>query len=152
MALDWEQCKTAFEVDGSLRDIYVLGTTIDDWQSFLDSLAGAETAVFCDGTPCDLPALVELFDQDDLAAYLLTLRLGKVQLNCHFFTVEEIELDLDPSEVTSEIEFEAVLAFMSDLGRRLRKTVVLTDENRPASAWLTYEATTGHVVLSGPNS
>jgi len=33
--MQWENCKQAFHVDGSLRDIYVRETEIVDWEQFL---------------------------------------------------------------------------------------------------------------------
>jgi hypothetical protein len=36
--MDWKQIAGDFEADGSLRDIYVLGTTLVDWQNVIAGL------------------------------------------------------------------------------------------------------------------
>src|SRR5688500_4385275 len=36
--IDWERQRQAFDPDGSLRDLYVLDTTIDDWRAVIEHL------------------------------------------------------------------------------------------------------------------
>jgi hypothetical protein len=36
--MTWTEIASDFEWDGMLRDVYVLNTTIDDWQRVLDAL------------------------------------------------------------------------------------------------------------------
>ena len=54
---DWQDAKWIFDFDGSWRDIYVLDTTIEDWQRFLDMVRQGpwrfEWTV--DGVPAPLP-------------------------------------------------------------------------------------------------
>ena len=50
---------------------------------------------------------------------------------CHFFTPDEIELDLDPAEVSSQGAMDSVLRFMGCLGSCLGRDVTLTEENSP---------------------
>ena len=52
-------------------------------------------------------------------------------VNCHFFTAEEIELDLDPTEVLDERSLQPVTALLVELGRLLGKRVILSYENSP---------------------
>jgi hypothetical protein len=52
-------------------------------------------------------------------------------INCHFFTEQEIELDLDPREVNSEERLNSLFRFMKVLGKHLGKEVILTLENSP---------------------
>ncbi len=65
------------------------------------------------------------------ATFLLTLHIAGLNLNCRFFTVDEIELDLDPQDVMDEDSFAAVTNFMLELGRLLGKRVILTAEDTP---------------------
>lgn len=54
--------------------------------------------------------------------------VGSVWLNCHFFTVDEIEFDLDPRDVSSAADFAALLHFMQGLGQAVNRPVLLTTE------------------------
>jgi hypothetical protein len=69
---------------------------------------------------------------------VLALDVAGVQVNCHFFTAEEIELDLDPREVVDEESFQAVTALLLELGRLLGKRSILTYENSQDALVLEY--------------
>jgi len=56
-----------------------------------------------------------------------------MQLNCHFFQNDDIELDLDPREVTGQAQLDALLEFMRDIGRTTSASVVLTPKMCPNS-------------------
>ena len=38
--LTWSACEDVFRVDGSLRDIYVRETSLEDWELFWNFLSG----------------------------------------------------------------------------------------------------------------
>ena len=122
-----------FGVDGSLRDIYVLDTTVADWQRLLDVLnAGPRRLEYGNGDgpappPTDAAAVFGEAGRNTM--HLLSVDLGGVRANCHFFWTGEIEFDLDPREVRTPDDAAAVFAFMRALGRGLRKPVRLTPEN-----------------------
>lgn len=144
--LDWDTCKKAFYIDGSLRDIYVQDTSGYDWVRFLELSSSLETTSFVNGKPAKLPQTVaEIFQKRDDAALLLTISLGDVKLNCHFFLQEEIELDFSPEQVGSQHELDALIGFLATLGRLLGKNVSLTDENLPDSRWFLYETSVDKV-------
>ncbi len=63
-------------------------------------------------------------------------------MNCHFFCVEEIELDLLPNEVDTEEKAEAVFEFMAEVGRMLMREVVLTPENGQEHVIVRYDPKT----------
>ncbi len=147
--MDWDECKAAFYADGSLRDIYVHNTMAADWGKFLKYVSSLKTSCFRDGKPDQLPTQVpEIFKKSGISSLLLVIELGKVKLNCHFFTVDEIELDIDPKEVTSQQELDAVIDVLVGIGRSLSKDVFLTDENLPESIWFRYSAATGMVTFT----
>lgn len=144
--MDWKDCKRAFYVDGSLRDIYVHGTTRVDWDQFLKLLSSLEAEGFVNGQLSQLPKqATEIFEQNGDTSFLAKFEISNVKLNCHFFTVDEIELDIDPKEVTSQQGLDAVVEILALIGKKLGKDVVLTDENTPASRWLIYENSTSKV-------
>ena len=92
-----------------------------------------------DGEPSPLPERVEeIFQPSRERSPLLSLVVGGVTLNCHFFAEEEIQFDLDPAEVTGLAQAQALANFMSMLGEATDKIVVLTMENSPAAVILRY--------------
>jgi len=138
--MDWQDCRKAFYVDGSLRDIYVQDTTVADWDVFLDAVSSKITATFVDGEPHPLPTQAsEIFERSDGESFLLEINLGQVKMNSHFFTEEEIELDIDPSDVTSQTELDAIVDVLAVIGRALGRDVILTDENQPTSVWFVFD-------------
>ncbi|ATG44065.1 hypothetical protein PhaeoP18_02313 [Phaeobacter piscinae] len=139
--IDWQDCKGAFYVDGSLRDIYIQDTTASDWDVFLDAISSKTITTFVDGEPHPLPTQAsEIFERNGDTFFLLEITLGQLKMNCHFFTEEEIELDIDPSEVTSQAELDAIIEVLALLGSTLGRDVILTDENMPTSIWIVFDA------------
>ena len=55
--MDWEQCRPIWERDGSLRDLYVRNTTLNDWERLLAFLDGGKYELTCsvDGIQAPLP-------------------------------------------------------------------------------------------------
>ncbi len=132
MQMKWEDYRVDFEFDGSWRDIYVLNTTISDWQILVDFLRSDIYEYSCtiSGKNSELPSSAkDIVNAEFEFKPLLHLTVGSVILNCHFFTDEEIEFDLDPREIQSEREAEQIFAFMRQVGEILDKEVILTPEN-----------------------
>ncbi|MGL4965019.1 MAG: hypothetical protein ACRC67_27580 [Inquilinus sp.] len=130
--MDWRQIAADFAFDGSWRDIYVLSTTLSDWQVVLDMVRELEPAPIyqVDGVARALPDRTEdAFESRASAAVLLSFSIGKAVLNCHFFAVDEIEFDLDPREIGDSDQYERLVAFMRLLGELTGKVVLLTPEN-----------------------
>jgi hypothetical protein len=146
---NWPVQKQDFEPDGSLRDIYVVGTTADDWNKFVRHIAsGPYRAKFTmNGAPRPIPPIVdELFGT---AQGLLTFWVGTVALACHFFAVEEIELDFIPNGV-GERELRLLLTFIADIGDLTGKVVVLTPENCREEPIFRYSPSTAKVEWIAP--
>ena len=146
--LRWETVRDEFAFDGSWRDIYVLNTDMSLWQRMLDRLRadGYELAYSRDGDLVQLPTRAETIFGDNQCARLLAVRFGGVQANCHFFTSDEIEFDIDPREVTSQPQLDALLQFLRDLAMSVGRQVILCPENTPDFVILhmSPEGTTGY--------
>jgi len=137
----------AFHQDGSLRDIYVQDAGIDAWEKFLAFVRSRTFGLSYtrDGDPSHLPSTATQALADISHAHPLAIDLGGVALHCHFFTADEIELDVHPREVTSRSAVVKVLKFMEDLGKFLDQDVILTEENTPDHVWFRYSAREGGV-------
>ena len=133
-------------------EIYVPGTTTDDWQRFLETTTKRWPSAYTeDGESARLPKDVrEIFRRSELRACLLQLELTPlVSLNVHFFTQEELELDLDPREVRAQADLDAVIAFMRTLGLAVGRPVYMgieSSEPRPPED-LRYEPARNRVVF-----
>lgn len=60
-------------------------------------------------------------------------------MHCHFFSLEEIELDIDPAKVTSNEDHFAVLELVRDLSLLLGLTAIITAENFKDRPFLRFE-------------
>jgi len=128
-----------FEVDGSLRDIYVLNTSVLDWSRLLNLTPGlSRFAYFRDGEEAPLPTDASLIFEDADHSHLLRFSLGGPTVNTHFFVEDEIEFDLDPSEITSQPDLDLVLKFFLSIGRKIERDVRITPENSANVVYLLY--------------
>jgi hypothetical protein len=71
--------------------------------------------------------------------HLLDIRVRDVSIHCHFFLEEEIEFDVNPREIESEAQEDAVVEFMRGLSTTLGRQVVLTMEGAPDWVYLRIE-------------
>jgi hypothetical protein len=137
----WETCRRDFEPDGALRDIYVHGTSIEHWRTFYGMLRATDGLEYSvDGKPRDLPASADdAFAARSTSNPMLRFRVGTATVVCHFFTVDEIEMDIDPREVTSQAALDELLGFLRRVGDTVGRTVILTYENDEQRPFITYE-------------
>ena len=137
--LTWEMIKSEFAWEGSWRDIYVLGASYDDWQRALDAIRATKllSTFRVEDDGANAPTNVhDIFALRSTTTPLLSVLVCGVQLNCHFFCESEIEFDLDPREIRSQVEFDAVLQFMNTLCVATGKTTVMTPENVPEAPFI----------------
>lgn len=147
--MDWSRIAADFRYDGSLRDVYILDTSLDDWARVWDVLKAAPDgfSFMVDGESLTPPARVEdAFRLRDSHSVTASYTLGKQRLNCHFFIEEEVEFDLDPRDVDGPIEAERLGHFLSLLGCATSKEVRLTPENEPESIIARYDPHAGSLI------
>ena len=130
----WPEIQAIFDWDGSLRDLYIVATTLPEWQRVLDYLHQCpyQSRFSLANQPALLPTQIGLIAPGQGDAHrLLAIDLGGILLNCHFSIAEEIEFDLDPREITSATHWKQLLTFMLDLAQWVGQEVILTRENWP---------------------
>ncbi len=135
--IDWDIVAQEFAFDGSWRDIYVFDTDLQAWQHVLDRLRQApyELLYQSAGASTDMPtAATDAFPAEGEDTRMLSVYFAGVQANCHFFTRDEIEFDIDPREVQGQSQLDALLAFMHLLCDATGRDAVLTPENCPEIA------------------
>jgi hypothetical protein len=145
--MDWERYRRAFENDGALRDIYVKDTSTKAWGRFREFLLSRTYPLRYSwrGEPAALPEDFVSLIGHPIQGHLLTIDLGGVLLNCHFFLEEEIELDFHPADVASAEDLGKVFWFMRALGENLERPVILTPENMDDEVWFQYVPGGKHV-------
>jgi hypothetical protein len=140
----WDTCKEDFRWDGSLRDIYITPATPDDWRALyrlLRDFPGVEYSV--DGVIQTPPDFVEqVFTVRQSASPMLRVRVGRTLVVFHFFSDDEVECDVDPREISSQLDLDALLGFVRQLGDMTHKRVVITPENVRDEPFITYEPDT----------
>jgi hypothetical protein len=152
--MDWDLISADFGAcDGALCDIYVQNVSINDWRAVLNRLrkewSGLELRIGNEvtGIPSDISEL--LTRQRDDESPLLRVPLDGTMLNCHFFSDEEIEFDLDPRDMRREM-LPRLCEFLELLSSTTSKLVILTVENMPEAIIMRVEPTSARVEYVGP--
>ncbi|MFO0962656.1 MAG: hypothetical protein U0625_07075 [Phycisphaerales bacterium] len=79
------------------------------------------------------------FEWDGSWRDIHVLECGMAGWRVHFFSIDTIELDLDPRDVSSQASLDLLLAFMRRLGLATAKRVILAPENMPDHPIFRYE-------------
>ena len=128
----WSEVQGEFEIDGSLRDIYVENIEAELWDHFLKEVKDSVYRIefFHSDETLELPSsLSEIKNLQETDPTNLRIWLaGDIQINCHFFIASEIELDVSPREIQSEASYLELLAFLEWLSKSTKKEVKLTHE------------------------
>lgn len=138
----WNILKSHFEADGSLRDIIVLSESVNTWHLFLSALRGTNYpyAFKYGGVCCDMPNDIKvIWKLQDKQPTMLSIQVKGIIINCHFFKSNEIELDIDPKDITTEREFNHLHSFLFWLNKVANSTILLTHENSPDKVIFTVE-------------
>ena len=134
----WKSFASEFTRDGTLRDIYVLDVQVEHWEKAARFVARRGYPVKFSGGwtqvtfPADIARLFPAEPEDKCTT--LSIDVSGVLINCHFFTQDEIEFDLDPGDVVDPSRLDAVFEFMNGLANAVGKEVVLAPENMPETA------------------
>lgn len=132
--LRWDEVKDFFdpELMGSLPDLFVPDTTVDDWQNLLNLVTtNGWTWRYEEGdTEMPLPsAKTALARPTDLATAHLRVWFSSGVLAIFRFTSEhEIDFDVDLRELQGQDGVDTLCSFLGVIGRGLGKPVLMTNE------------------------
>lgn len=144
-SLVWSAVRDAFLWDGSLRDIYILQTSVRHWNAILTDLAKREFPLSFFLSDQQQDYIPDSFESIETGAGdrkpLLVVTIDGVRVCTHFFSDEEIEFDLDPSEL-NEANFLAVCDFLKCLAQATGKAVLITDEN-----WVAFQDRSDPILI-----
>lgn len=135
----WDNCRNDWAFDGALVDLLVPGTGQAEWEMFWTALRSGpfELRAFRDDETIPLPeSAAWVFAEREVASVMVSVVSGTVTANCHFFG-GDLELDVDPREVTNEAAFASVLAVMRFVAAAVRLPAFTVAEGySPAFAFL----------------
>lgn len=135
--------------DGSLRDIYVHDTTATHWERFDRLLIQYKCTYSFDGKIAIFPGSCSALISRE-GSHLLSIVLdGAVDICCHFFSREQLELDISPGEVTGPLQHDQVLSFVEHLAGALGLAADITPEDTAREPTLTYSPETKSWRLHG---
>jgi hypothetical protein len=145
--------KKLFAADeGELLDIRVPDVTINHWERFLNHLTTHyELSYEEGGTPKPLPTFDMIIERYAVTPVTLKIHISDFTVNCFFFDLEEIEMDVSPTDIDSALKANLVFKFMSDVACLLGKLVMLlpegsdTAEGLRGSALCTADPNTGEI-------
>lgn len=138
MKPNFHQVAGLWERDGSLRDIYVQNTEAMHWDRFDQLLSQYKFSYTFDGVASPFPGSHDALRNRE-GAHLLSISLdGLVEIFCHFFVAEQLELDVSPKEITGPMEYEQVLSFVENLAEALELAADITPENSEKTPFMTY--------------
>jgi len=145
--------KRIYFEDGSWRDIYVLNATTKDWEKWVDLVNKKYRVEFWDAKTdlktdkIDFTIVKEYWDSNgDREIVSATIKLGSININCHFFDDSEIENDIDPIEIRSQEDHEKLVDYLNDISVALDKEVIVTDENTKDSVLMRIKS--GECILN----
>ena len=134
--MNWEILrKKIYYIDGSLRDIYVKDTNMQDWEKWIDLVNTKYEVKFNNVLSGEIESQINksiVFDYWNGKTDLLnnvTIYLGDILVKCHFFGGNEIENDITPTEINSIEDHNRLVDYLKDVSTCLGKEVMLTPEN-----------------------
>lgn len=144
--LSWEEVKKyVYPPDGSLPDTYVLDTTYQDWRSWAALVNAVYPVRFQDTTQqehasIDMEAVLAYWQGDRSGDMpFASILVGKVKINCFFLAEESIDGDIDPRDIQSVEDHQALLTYLLQVSRLLNKSVVMLDEGTRGSTITQFE-------------
>jgi hypothetical protein len=135
---NWNNIEWIFEKDGALRDIYVQNATISDWEKVVDLLNSEYQLTFGIyednlNDKIDFGYVKTMFADEtgELQTKSVTVDLNGIVVKCYFFLENQIEFDINPTEIKTETEFNKITDFMKSISSKLEKQITLCGENQP---------------------
>ncbi|MFB8174175.1 hypothetical protein [Kitasatospora purpeofusca] len=149
----WDDVKNFFDPDlmGALPDVCVAGTSVNDWQAVFDLVrsCGWEWEYLEGRVAVPLPPAAQVLSRP-AGAETVDLRVWPVPGVLAIFrpmSAEEIDFDVDLRELQGQEGVDVLCGFLTALGRRLGKPVVMTAEGDYGNPVLGFDPAADRVVL-----
>ncbi|MDI9887534.1 hypothetical protein QMZ92_24980 [Streptomyces sp. HNM0645] len=150
----WDEVRGFFDPDlmGALPDVLVPGASVEDWQAVLDlvDVSGWKCQYSEGESVLPVPrAEVVLSRQADAECPQLRVWLApEVLVIFRFYSADEIDFDVDLRELQGQERLDLFCGFLTAIGRRLGKPVLMDAEGGDGShPVLGFEVESDRVVL-----
>ncbi|MER7167842.1 hypothetical protein ABT336_17450 [Micromonospora sp. NPDC000207] len=149
----WEDIKVWFDpyLNGALPDIHIPATTAADWQKLLDLLQSEDwqVAYLIDDEQHPLPTTADdILGVPDKVGVQLNVRPAPGILAIFRpYEAEQIDFDVDLRELQGQHQVDLLFRFLTTIGRRLRKPVLMTPEGTGNEPVLGYHPEVDQIVL-----
>ncbi len=151
--LSWNEVENFFDPDlmGRFPDLFVEGTTVEDWQAVFDLIRSKGWAwqYFEGWRERQLPSAAEVLSQP-ADAEVMTLRVWPgldVEVIFRPWAAEEIDFDVDLHQLQGQAGVDTLCDFLCAIGRRLGKPVSMYAEGDHHSPVLGFDPAADRVVL-----
>ncbi|WP_371573028.1 hypothetical protein [Streptomyces sp. NBC_01314] len=130
----WDDVKGFFDLEreGRLPDVWVTGTTVQDWQTVFDLIvASGWRSEYSEGSVVmPLPRAAEVLSRpaDAECADLRVWPAPDVLAIFRLESADEVGCDVDLRELQGQERLDVLCGFLRAMGRRLGKLVVMTPE------------------------
>jgi len=149
----WDDVRNFFDpyLMGSLPDVYVEDASVEDWQAVFDLVRSSGWAwEYLEGQVAGpLPSAAEVLAQRAVAETVL-LRVWPVAGVLAVFrpwSADEIDFDVDLRELQGQEGVDVLCRFLTAIGRRLGRQVVMTAEGDYGHPALGFDPAADRVVL-----
>jgi len=135
MDIVYLQKEIYLEDAGTHRDIYVLNTTKDDWKKWVDIVNERYGVEFFNGqtqtteNKINFQAILDFWMGKTDLINGAKIKLNGIDIHCHFFSDQEIENDVDPSQIKTIDDHNELMDYLRTVSTGLDKRVILTPEN-----------------------
>lgn len=135
---DWKDIEWIFEKDGALRDIYVQNATISDWEKVVDLLNSEYKLTYgiyendlTDQIDFEYVKTIFVDETGEMEIKSATIDLSGIVVKCYFVLENQIEFDINPTEIKTKSEFYKIIDFMKSISSKLEKQITLCSEGQP---------------------
>ncbi|MGS2642955.1 hypothetical protein [Streptosporangium sp. LJ11] len=147
----WDDVKLFFDTgcNGVLPDVAVEGTGPEDWQTLLDLVRSQRwrSEYVRDGESSAPPTAAEMIAEGAGGAALRVWPAPGILAIFRAYGAEFIDFDVDLRELQGQERLDVLLEFLTAIGRRLGKSVLMTPEGDHGHPVLGYDVEAGRVVL-----
>jgi hypothetical protein len=149
----WDDVKCFFDLDsmGSLPDVRVPNTSVEDWQAVLDLVVekGWKCRYSEGETVLPVPRAKAVLSRpaDAECPELRVWPTAEVLAIFRFHAEDEVDFDVDLRELRGQERLDVFCGFLRELGRRLGKPVLMDPEGDYGHPVLRFDVEADRVVL-----
>jgi hypothetical protein len=149
----WDDVSCLFDPDlmGSLPDVRVPSTSVDDWQELLDLVAEKGwKCQYSEGErvlPVPRAEAVLSYPADTECRDLRVWPAADVLVIFRFRAEDEVDFDVDLRELQGQERLDAFCGFLREIGRRLGKPVLMDPEGDYGHPVLGFDVEADRVVV-----